>query len=265
MGKPALKDYPVKMTSGRIDDPWEASRSAWPAEHTSGPAEAALALSGLLGPVAEVAKNVLESFRSYNRGGRVEYLFRAMDLKFKELESRCELNDAELSRIKEKIASSEFREGLQMAAEEAVRAVTPRNIDRFVAVLVGSVTPVQWADPNEDIATMIRDLAQLGERDIQVLDILATVHASAIAHMPNLQDHHQFSKETRTFMAAIAKSGIHRDDFLSTCERLRGFGLAAEVLRNTSQMGPEDFCYRPTRRGLALLDYLKNVPEMTRQ
>jgi hypothetical protein len=182
-----------------------------------------------------------------------------MDLKFEELESRCGSNEAEVSRIKERIASCEFREGLQMAAEEAVRSVTSQKIDQFVAVLVGSVTPTQWADPNGGIETMIRDLAQVGDRDIQVLNVLATVHASAIAHTPNLQDPHQFSRETPALMATIAKTGIHRDDFLSTCERLRGFGLAVDVVRNPSQMGPEDFCYRPTRRGLLLLDYLKNV------
>src|SRR2546430_16569 len=110
---------------------------------------------------------------------------------------------------------------------------------------------------------MIRDLAQLGDRDIQVLGILATVHASAISHMPRLQDPHQFSKETPALRTAVANSGIDRDDFLSACERLRGFGLGAEVLRNTSHMGPEDFCYRPTRRGLLLLDYLKNLARVT--
>jgi hypothetical protein len=194
---------------------------------------------------------------------RTEYLFRAIDLKFKELDKTCESNEAELSRIKERIASPEFREAVQMAAEEAVRAESLKKIDRFAAVLAGSVTPDQWADPKQDIATMIRDLAQLGDRDIEVLGILATVHASAVSQMPNLQNPDAFSRETSRLKTAIAESGIHPDDFLSTCERLRGFGLGAEVLRNNSHMGPEDFCYRPTRRGLLLLDYLKNIAKVT--
>jgi hypothetical protein len=245
------------MTFGKIDDPWKASREAWPVEHDSGPAEAALALSGLLGPVFEIAEAARESFRSANRMRRIEYFFKALDLKFKELDNRFGSNDAELSKIKERIASREFSDAVQMAAEESVRAVPPGKIDRFAAVLAGSVTPNQWAHPNQDIATMIRDLAQLGDRDIQVLDMLATVHASAISHAPNLQSPDSFSKETPALKRAIASSGIHPDDFLSTCERLRGFGLAADVLRNNSHMGPEDFCYRPTRRGLTLLEYLK--------
>lgn len=251
------------MTSGKIDDPWKASRQAWPAEHDSEAADSALAVSGLLSPFLEVVAGVRESFRNTERKRRTEYLFSALDLKFRELDKTCESNEAELSRIKERIASPAFREAVQMAAEEAVRAGSLKKLDRFAAVLAGSVTPAQWADPKQDIAAMIRDLAQLGDRDIEVLGILATVHASAISHMPNLHDPDAFSRETPRLKTAIAESGIHPDDFLSTCERLRGFGLGAEVLRNTSHMGPQDFCYRPTRRGLSLLDYLKNVDKVT--
>lgn len=251
------------MTSGKIDDPWDASRHAWPAEHDSEAASSALAVSGLLGPLLDVVARIGESFRTEERQRRAEYLFRAIDLKFKELDKTCESNEAELSRIKEKIASPEFREALQMAAEEAVRAESFKKVDRFAAVVAGSVTPPQWADPKQDIATMIRDLAQLGDRDLEVLCILATVHASAISHNSNLHDPDSFSRETPRLKTAIAESGIHPDDFLSACERLRGFGLGAEVLRNTIHMGPQDFCYRPTRRGLSLLDYLKNVDKVT--
>ena len=48
----------------------------------------------------------------------------------------------------------------------------------------------------------------------------------------------------------------HDRRFQSVCDRLRGFGLAAEVLRNVSRMAPADYCYRPTRRGLKLLKLL---------
>lgn len=164
-----------------------------------------------------------------------------------------------------KVEGEQFREALAVGCEESARAASNKKIGQMAALLVGYLSPSSsdWVAPDEDIATMIRDLALLGDRDIQVLRILAAVHASAISHMPNLQDPHQFSKETPGLKIAIADSGIHRDDFLSTCERLGGFGLGAEVLRNTSHMGPEDFCYRPTRRGLLLLDYLENVARVT--
>ena len=38
---------------------------------------------------------------------------------------------------------------------------------------------------------------------------------------------------------------------------LNGFGLAIEVVRNTSRMQPHEYCFRPTRRGVALLEYLE--------
>ena len=61
---------------------------------------------------------------------------------------------------------------------------------------------------------MIRDLAQLGDRDIGALKTLASVHASAISHTPNLHDPHQFSKETPKLKMAISELRIHPDDFL---------------------------------------------------
>jgi hypothetical protein len=166
-----------------------------------------------------------------------------------------------------KLEGDRFREAVSVACEEAARATNDKKIEQMAAVLVGYVGPAPsaWAPPDEDVASMIRDIAQLGDRDIQVLGILATVHAGAVSHMPNLQNPDAFSRETPRLKTAIAESGIHPDDFLSTCERLRGFGLGAEVLRNTSHMGPEDFCYRPTRRGLLLLDYLKNITRVTQE
>ena len=112
---------------------------------------------------------------------------------------------------------------------------------------------------------MIRDIAQLGDKDLKVLSILRHVHSSAIETAPNLYEPDPFSRETVTLNTAVGVNGFHRDDFLSVCERLRGFGLAAEVLRNTSHMAPHDYCYRPTRRGLAVLDYLSKVSDDAEQ
>jgi len=98
-----------------------------------------------------------------------------------------------------------------------------------------------------------------------VLSILRHVHASAIEATPNLNNPDAFSRETGTLNTAIGVNGFSRDDFLSACEHLRGFGFAAEVLRNTSHMAPQDYCYRPTRRGLTVLDYLSQVPRDAEQ
>ena len=258
------------MTLGKIDDPVEASFEAWQSDSSNlGERLSNLALSftGIKFVPAKLFQILRDQFANGSRFQRIEYLFTGIRLGFQSVQSEIGEVAEQVKAVNAKLEGERFREAVSVACEEAARAASNKKIEQMAAVLVGYVdpTPSAWAAPDEDIATMIRDLAQLGDRDVQVLGILATVHASAVSHMPNLQDPHQFSKETPTLKTAIADSGIHRDDFLSTCERLRGFGLGVEVLRNTSHMGPEDFCYRPTPRGLVLLDYLKNIDKVTRE
>jgi hypothetical protein len=247
---------------GKIDDPVEASFEAWPEESRGlgeKASDLALSFSGLKFPPAKVLKILKDQFASPNRLGRIEYLLNGFRLGLKIRESEYAADRARLRAMEEKLESRQFSEAVAVACEEAARATSERRIQQLAVVLVGSLGESQWADPDEDIPTMIRDIAQLGEKDTKVLSILRTVHGSAISTAPNLYEPDAFSRETPRLSQAIGVSGLHHDDFLSTCERLRGFGLAAEVPRNTSQMAPHDFCYRPTRRGLAVLDYLSAV------
>jgi hypothetical protein len=258
------------MTPGNIDDPVEVSFEAWqPDSPNLGERLSCLALrftGEAFGP-SKVWKILKDQFDSGSRFERIDYLLTGLRLGFRGVHLEIGGVAEQIKVVNEKLEGERFREAVSVACEEAARATSDKKIEQMVAVLVGYVAPStsHWADSDEDIGTMIRDIAQLGDRDIEVLGILARVHASAVLHAPNLQDPHQFSKETPALKTAIADSGIHPDYFLSTCERLRGFGLAADVLRNTSHMGPLDFCYRPTRRGLSLLDYLKNVPKIARE
>ena len=256
------------MTSGKMNDPVEASFEAWQPEAANlGERLSNLALSfgGIKFVSAKLLQILRDQFDNGSRFQRIEYLFNGIRLGFRSVQSEIGGVAEQVKAVNAKLEGEQFREAVSVACEEAARAANNKKIAQMAAVLVGYVdpTPSAWVAPDEDIATMIRDLAQLGDRDVLVLGTLASVHASAVSTMPNLQDPHQFSKETPRLMTAIAGSGIHRDDFLSTCERLRGFGLGVEVLRNTGHMGPEDYCYRPTRHGLLLLDYLKSVPKVT--
>ncbi len=251
-----------------MDDPVEASFEAWPPGSPNlGDRLSNLALSfiGIKFVPTKLFQILIDQFANGSRFQRIEYLFKGVRLGFQSVQSEIGEVAEQVKAVNAKLEGERFREAVAVACEEAARAASNKKIEQMAAVLVGYVGPIPsaWAAPDEDIASMIRDLAQLGDRDIQVLEILASVHASAVSHMPNLQNPDPFSRETPRLKTAIAESGIHPDDFLSTCERLRGFGLGAEVLRNTSHMGPEDFCYRPTRRGLVLLDYLKNVSKVT--
>jgi len=240
----------------RFDDPLENSELVWPDEAENELGELALGVSSALFPPAAVFKAFKDRFDQRNREGRAKYFFKALVLKLGTLEREVAASTARLTEIQQRTESREYKEAIYVAAEESIRTASSEKVHEFVSVLVGSLKVNQWAEPNEDIAAMIRDIAQLGERDLKVLRMLETVHATAISTAPNLYEPDPFSRETAALMRDIKSSGIHSDDFLATCERLRGFGLAAEVLRNTSHMAPHDYCYRPTRRGLAVLSYL---------
>jgi hypothetical protein len=248
--------------SQKIDDPVETSFEAWgPDSPNLGDrlVNLALTFAGFTFVPAKLFQILKDQFANSSRFDRIDYLFRGIHLGFQRIQAEVTESREKLKVVSAKLEDDRFREAVAVACEETARAVSRKKIDQMSKVLIAYADPTAsaWASADADIATMIRDLAQLGDRDIRVLLILATVHAPVLSKLPNLNRSDLFSAETKNLMSAVSKSGIDSDDFLSTCERLRGFGLAVEVLRNTSHMSPEDFCYRPTRRGLLLLDYLK--------
>lgn len=246
----------------RIDDPLEASFEAWPEEENE-PREGALATLGLLSDLVGVLVAVREHFRISNRLARLNYLLNGVRLKFAALEGRIGAQDAQLAEVRSKIAALEFRQAAEVAAEEAVRAVTPEKIDQFSSILVASVDPSIIEDSAASASALIRAVAQLDATDLQVLRILKHVYGHLFPPLPAYQDPNAFTEQFQDFKDAIAGSGIIIEEFQSVCERLRGFGLAAEVLRNPSRMAPADYCYRPTRRGLKLLRLLGEVSSTT--
>lgn len=249
---------------GKIDDPVDASFEAWPEESPNfGEKLGGLALTFATFefPPAKIAQILKDQFFPPNRFGRIEYLLNAVRIQLKILETQNTEARERVTLIEQKLDAPAFSEAVAAACEEAARATNEKKIQHLAAVVVGTLTANQWADPGEEIPALIRDIAQLAEKDLKALSMLRTVHAAAIATAPNLFEPDAFSRETAALMRDVNLSGFHPDDFLSTCERLRGFGLAVEVLRNTSHMAPHDFCYRPTRRGLAILEYLAAVPE----
>jgi hypothetical protein len=244
---------------GKIDDPVDASYSAWP-EEPGGIAqkstELSLTFGGLAFGPAKVLKILRDQFASSNRFARVIYLLDGFRLGLKALQAENASDRERLNTLEQRLGTPQFAAAISTGCEEAIRATSEKKIQQLAAVLVGAIAGSAWADPAEDLAALIRDIAQLGDRDLKVLRILAQTHASAIKSAPDLYEPDAFSRETAALMRDVRESGSHSDDFLSTCERLRGFGLAADVLRNIAHMAPHDYCYRPTRRGLAILEYL---------
>ena len=246
--------------SGKTDDPLEASLEAWPEEpegYAGRFAELALKFSGLFFPPAAVLAILKERFHPASRIERLEYLFVGMASKLRLMESGFRDSPEKLKEAHGRLEGPAFQRAVAAACQEADRAVDKEKIEQLAAVLVGSLAPSQWADPNADLAALIRDLGQLGGEDLRTLDVLRTAFREIIAQTPNLNDPNHFTERMQDYRSAIQVNRIAPEDFYATCARLNGFGLALEVLRSSSRMHLHEYLFRPTRRGLALLDYLE--------
>jgi len=243
---------------GKIDDPVDASFEAWPEEESNEAGEAAITVGEILSHWVTVAALVRDRFVSKNRAERANYLLRGVRLKFIELEKRIGGLEGQMKEVNAKVASPQFQEAAALAAEESVRATSPQKIDEFASILVASVDPSIVEDSAADASSLIRDVAQLSAMDLQVLGRLKTVYGFLFPPYPSDLNPNSFTEKIQDFKDAVTASGLLVEEFQSVCDRLRGFGLAAEVLRNTSRMSLTDYCYRPTRRGLKLLKLLGN-------
>lgn len=259
--------------SGRIDDPVDASFEAWPDEPEDlGKTfrDLALSFSGLFFDPAAVLKILKDRFLPNSRSARVVYLLEGIRIKLDHLESDTKARfEGVASQVEElrktmqsfqsKLEKPMFEEAVAVACEEAVRATNLQKINQFASILVGSLTPSAWSEPDEDVATMIRDIGQLGENDIRVLQLLKSAFSRILEGHPNLNVPSAFTENFDLLREALRESGIHTDDFYSSCARLLGFGLALEEVRSGPRMELYDRCFRPTRRGMALLAYLDTM------
>jgi hypothetical protein len=245
--------------TGKIDDPIEASEDAWPDEPEGlGKKFADLALSflGLVLPPATIVKILKDQFLPENKAARVKYLFDAMAIKLKEVEAKFASSREKLEEMKARLEEPAFQRAVATTCEEAARSNDLERIKRFALVLASGPTPGKWSTDGDGIATFIRDLSQLGERDIEVLGGLCMAFGGIILNNPDLTDSSIFTSNNQGLENVIMQQTLHRDDFYSACGRLIGFGLAIEEPWPIMHTQPHARCIRPTRRGIALLHYL---------
>jgi hypothetical protein len=244
---------------GRIEDPIEASFAAWPEEWENRLSDGALAAMSPFFEAAHLLHLFKEMFSNKSRIDRISYLLEGFRIKSREIDSRFGRLEEERQTIKAKLDSPQFKEALFLAVDEASRTLSKKKIDRYASILAGALDPSDQVDSSIDLSTLIRDISQLGDEDIRVLGILESVYRDVIVQQPNYHDPNPYTEKMGELRRAIADSKLHSDDFRSICERLSGFGLLAEVIRNSSRMDFNDFCYRPTRRGVRLLKMLKEL------
>ena len=248
----------ILFVSGKIDNPVDASLDAYPEEPNGVGAkfaELSLSLTSLIFPPAAVLKILTDQFGRSNRLERIEYLLQALNLGLKGLESQMGTDRQKMKEIEERIQTPRFQEAVATACEEVARATSRKTVDRLAQVLVGSVKPTRWSPKDEDIAALIRDIAQLGDRDIEVLEKLGLAFGGLM--LTNAELPHKLFTDNNNALDRIVGAEADRDEFYSTCGRLMGFGLAVEEQWPINHTAPHERCIRPTRRGLALLGYLK--------
>ena len=241
----------------KIDDPLDAVWGQYPEEQENPVGEAALSIVGHVFLPAAIFNSIREQFLIKARKGRVDALLGALKSRLQVIDNEIAENREKLKVVQDKLGSPQFNEAVRVAAEEAARAINEKKIKQLANALVRAVDPERDTESLEDLAGFIRDLARLGDRDIQALQILHLVFADTVKVYPNLHDPNVFTERAAQLLKTVDDSKIHRDDFYSYCKRLEGFGLAIEEPRNTGRMAPGDYCFRPTRRGLKLLALLE--------
>ena len=114
--------------SGKIDDPTDVSFDAL-SEQREGPGEKfgelAINFSGLIFPPAAILKILTDQFLPANRFKRIDYLFRAMSLGFRGLESRL---STEREKIKEIQARIQDRAACKSHIGSTHRRCTPASL-----------------------------------------------------------------------------------------------------------------------------------------
>lgn len=151
-----------------------------------------------------------------------------------------------------------FRRAMRVMMEEAARSEDESKARQLgVAVAQGCFPADDNGHRQEDLASYIHDLARLGTDDVQMLNLLRDVYREPIRTTPNMHDPNYFTQHFSEFKKMASELKIHPDDCVAIGARLSGFGLAYEVMFNSSRQSPGEHCFRPTRRGVYLLSLLE--------
>lgn len=211
-----------------------------------------MAAAGAFSPLFAVAEAVRGAFNAADIRHRV---FAAILALCDELESmRADLPSNAESALK----TTWFKRAVQtLIVQTALEVDEERAIRLARATALGCFPNDENKHRQEELASYIRDLAQLTPEDIRLLELMRDVYRDAIRTVPNMNRMDDFTNKFADFKRAVNDLGIHVDDCLALSARLSGFGLAYEVPRNQTVQSPSEHVFRPTRRGLYLLSLLK--------
>jgi len=167
----------------------------------------------------------------------------------------------------------DLAEAVQMAVFRDAEAFNDNKRDRYLKILGNAVRSEHEI---QDLASFIRDVEILGERDLAVLKVLNQVmnkpEDTGIATHGKLHPNH-FIQRRQELAVQMAQTLGQRTDSpndripfsheegYSICARLQGFGLAHEITLSAREVPTGDYCFRPSKRGLMLLKLIgEDVP-----
>ncbi len=231
-----------------IDDQIEAVKKQYPDESDS-TFNLILRVAGQFNVLAGVVNTIKQQFSGAAATDKVMALLNVFEQTIRRLERNVE-------RLSAKLESPKFVETLTVAVNETIRTSDRNKIERFAVVLGHSVADLTNAFPLEEASAYIRDLAQLGEADIQAMRILYSVQSRLFTGGAVPTDPNPYTQVIKEVFAGVDNARVSREEFYSRCSRLNGFGLAIEVMRNNSRMAPGDHCFRLTKRGAQLVEIL---------
>jgi hypothetical protein len=262
-----------------IDDPFDAVDKQYPegtdapfAELTLGSATVALGFP-IFSPLA-ILFGFIDSFGTSARVDRAIAFIRVLNEQFKGLE-------ASVKNMKTDIA--EVQAALRVALSSDLNEVNDKKRDRYIKVATSAVSIETKVT---DLVGFIRDVEQLGERDIIGLKVLNRImnkegdwvdppSNAASLQKPKLHPN-TFIHRAQEFSVQMASAltnkhqltpndQFSREEGLQICLRLQGFGLAQEIATSPREVPISNYAARLTSRGLMLLKLLgEDVPNWNR-
>jgi hypothetical protein len=230
-----------------IDDPLDAIEKQYKPE-TDPIFEKVLEIFGKFEPTVGLVNALRKVFSKEATIARINAFIECFVLEVRRLEGKT-------NKLTEKLESPQLAETTLAAINETIRTTDLEKIKRFAAILGYSLRSDKKASW-DDAAAYIRDIAQLGDRDMQALQVLYSVQKDLflgknLAYEPNV-----YTEKNDEVLKLAHESGMPRDEFYSRCGRLNGFGLAIEVQRNDARVTPSDHCFRLTTRGRELVSII---------
>jgi ribosomal 50S subunit-associated protein YjgA (DUF615 family) len=262
-----------------IDDPRAAFEQQYLKEEEKSPVGIAAFTGKLAFPKAaflfEIFQRVHDHFQKPSVAERISAMWQLLVAEVEHLESQ--IQDVNAS----KVSPDDLQESLQLAIRHDAEEFNDKKRERYVKLIGNSLRSTSKID---DLASFVQTVEQLGERDITVLKVLNLVMNKAGDWVDNLGKPvtklhpNTFIQRRRELAVQIAKALGQKTDLSSqvtagqtfsheagyeVCARLQGFGLSLEVDTGHREVPIGDYCFRPSIRGLMLLNLIgEEVPNL---